>query len=258
MDFCRLVLRPELDVTIEPVTDQWAQFALAGPKARDVLAKLAGPTTDVSNSGFPFMATMAAEIGGFIPARLFRISFSGELAYEIAVPSSHGAALAGALLEAGATPYGLEALNVLRLEKGHPVGAELNGQTTAGDLGMAKMLSSKKDFIGRALARRPALLDPDRQTLVGLQPCTATDRMQAGAHLVPKNAAADASNDQGHVTSVAYSATLGHWIALALLQGGARRTGEILRCVNPLQGTETNVVVVDRVFHDPEGRALHG
>jgi sarcosine oxidase subunit alpha len=251
-------VRPELDIAIEPVTDQWAQFALAGPHARDVLARLVGPATDVSNAGLPFMATIEANIAGFIPARLFRISFSGELAYEIAVPASHGTALAGALLEAGATPYGLEALNVLRLEKGHPVGAELNGQTTAADLGMAKMLSTKKDFVGRALARRPALLDPDRPTLVGLRPCAATDTLQAGSHLVPRNATTDASNDQGHVTSVAYSATLGHWIGLALLQRGALRTGEILRCVNPLQGYETDVIVVDRVFHDAEGRALHG
>jgi sarcosine oxidase subunit alpha len=255
LDFCHQILRPELDLCIEPVTDQWAQFALAGPQARTILAKLTD--ADVSNAALPFMATTEATLCGTLPARLFRISFSGELAYEIAVPAAHGAALAAALLEAGAVPYGLEALNVLRLEKGHPVGAELNGQTTAADLGLGAMLSKKKDFIGRALAQRPALLDPDRETLVGLRPRAPGATLQAGAHLIPAASPATAANDHGHITSVAYSATLGHWIALALLAGGARRTGEIFRAVNPLQNTETEVEIVPRVFHDPQGTALH-
>jgi sarcosine oxidase subunit alpha len=256
MDFCRQILKPDLDVCIEPITDQWAQFALAGPHARQILEKLAGPAVDVSNAALPFMGTMEAHIG-HMPARLFRISFSGELAYEIAVPASHGPDLADALLAAGAVPYGLEALNVLRLEKGHPVGAELNGQTTAADLGMGQMLSKKKDFIGRALSQREALLDSDRPALVGLRPVAPGATLQAGAHLVPAFATATAANDHGHVTSVAYSATLGHWIGLALLSGGARRIGEIFRAVNPLQNIETEVAIVSRVFHDPEGKALH-
>jgi sarcosine oxidase subunit alpha len=256
MAFCHQILRPEWDVCIEPVTDQWAQFALAGPGSRTILEKLVDAKTDVSNAGLPFMATVPAHVAG-VPGRLFRISFSGEMAYELAVPSSEGAALAEALLQAGATPYGLEALNVLRLEKGHPVGAELNGQTTAADLGLGAMLSKKKDFIGRALAQRPALLDPDRETLVGLRPRAPGATLQAGAHLVPHGSPTTAANDHGHITSVAYSATLGHWIALALVAGGARRTGEIFRAVNPLQNTETEVEIVARVFHDPEGTALH-
>ena len=257
LDLCHLVLKPHLAVSIEPVTDQWAQFALAGPQARNVLAKLAGANADLGNIALPFMATTQATLCGDLPARLFRISFSGELAYEIAVPASHAATLATALQNAGATPYGLEALNVLRLEKGHLVGAELNGQTTAADLGLGTMLSRKKDFIGRALATRPAMLDPDRPTLVGLRPRTPGATLQAGAHLVPRGAAATAEHDQGHVTSTAYSATLGHWIGLALLNGGARRTGEVLRAVNPLQNMQTDVEVVARVFHDPDGQALH-
>jgi sarcosine oxidase subunit alpha len=257
MAFCHQILRPEWDVCIEPVTDQWAQFALAGPGSRTILEKLVDAKTDVSNAGLPFMATVPAHVAG-VPGRLFRISFSGEMAYELAVPSSEGGALAEALLQAGATPYGLEALNVLRLEKGHPVGAELNGQTTAADLGLGGMLSRKKDFIGRVLSQRPALLAPDRQTLVGLRPCAPGATLQAGSHLIPDGAPATAENDRGHVTSAAYSATLGHWIALGLLANGADATGRIFRAVNPLQGTETEVEVVSRVFHDPEGRALHG
>ena len=257
MDFCRQILKRELDVCIEPVTDQWAQFALAGPRSRAVLEQLVGVEADVSNAGLPFMGTIPAHIAG-VPGRLFRISFSGEMAYEIAVPSSHGAALADALAGAGARPYGLEALNVLRLEKGHPVGAELNGQTTAADLGLGGMLSKKKDFVGRVLSQRPALNAPDRQTLVGLRPRTPGATLQAGSHLIPDGAPASAENDQGHITSVAYSATLGHWIALALLANGADFIGKIFRAVNPLQGTNTEVEVVPRVFHDPEGLALHG
>jgi sarcosine oxidase subunit alpha len=257
LDLCSQVLKPAIDVCIEPVTDQWAQFALAGPRARAILEKLVAPGTDVGPGGLPFMATIDATLRGGIPARLFRISFSGELAYEIAVAASHGAAIADALLAAGAAPYGLEALGVLRLEKGHPVGAELNGQTTAADLGMGGMLSRKKDFVGRALSRRPALLEPDRATLVGLRPCAAGATLQAGAHLVPAGAASTAANDLGHVTSAAYSATLGCWIGLGLLAGGGGRIGQRLRAVNPLQDIETEVEVVPRVFHDPDGKALH-
>jgi sarcosine oxidase subunit alpha len=257
LDFCHQILKPEFDICIEPVTDQWGQFALAGPHARATLAKLADASTDLSNQALPFMATTEAILCSSMPARLFRISFSGELAYEIAVPASHGPALAAALLQAGAVPFGLEALNVLRLEKGHPVGAELNGQTTAADLGLGAMLSKKKDFIGRALSQRPALLEPNRETLVGLRPRAAGASLQAGAHLIPAGRPATAANDHGHITSVAYSATLGHWIGLALLAGGAHRSGETFRAVNPLQNTETEVEIVPRVFHDPEGHALH-
>ena len=257
LDYCRQILKPDLDVCIEPVTDQWAQFALAGPQSRTVLQTLAG-TTGISNEALPFMGTMEALLCGSLPARLFRISFSGEMAYEIAVPARHGEALAAALLAAGATPYGLEALNVLRLEKGHAVGAELNGQTSAADLGLGKMLSKKKDFVGRSLSQRPALLDPDRPCIVGLRPLTPGATLQAGAHLVPAGAAATAANDHGHITSAAHSATLGRTIALALLAGGTRRTGEIFRAVNPIQGTETEVEIVSPIFHDPAGTALHG
>jgi sarcosine oxidase subunit alpha len=258
LDFCARIVRPELDVCIEPVTDQWCQFALAGPRSRDVLERLVVPGCEVGNQALPFMGCLEVDLAEAGPGRLFRISFSGERAYEIAVAADRGEALAASLLAAGAVPYGVEALNVLRLEKGHPVGAELNGQTTAADLGMGGLLSKKKDFVGRAMARRPALLETGRPVLVGLRPRQAGAALQAGAHLVPAGAAATVANDQGYITSAAYSATLGHWIGLALLASGAERTGEILRAVNPLEGKEADVEVVGRVFHDPDGTALHG
>jgi glycine cleavage system aminomethyltransferase T/NADPH-dependent 2,4-dienoyl-CoA reductase/sulfur reductase-like enzyme len=257
MDFCHQMLKPELDICLEPVTEQWSQFALAGPKAREVLQKLVEPDTDVSNAGLPFMGYRAVILRGDMPARVFRISFSGELAYEIAVAATQGERLAEALSAAGATPYGLEALNVLRLEKGHPVGAELNGQTTAADLGLGGMLSKKKDFIGRVLSQRPALLEADRQVLVGLRVRKQGAVLAAGAHLVPVGAAAKAAHDLGHVTSAAYSPAAGCWIGLGLLAGGTGRLGEGLRAVSPIQNTDIEVEVVSRVFHDPDGAALH-
>ncbi len=257
LDFCRQILKPDLDLCIEPVTDQWAQLALAGPHARRVLGKLAGDATKVSDAALPFLGMTEFVLAGTIPARVFRISFSGELAYELAVPATQGTALADLLLDAGATPYGLETLNVLRLEKGHLVGAELNGQTTAADLGLGRMLKKKQDFVGRALSQRPALLDPDRPALVGLRPRAPGATLQAGAHLIPVGGEATAANDHGHVTSVAFSATCGHAIGLALLRGGAQHSGKVFRAVSPLQGIDIEVEIVAPVFHDPENRALH-
>jgi len=242
------------------VTEQWAQFAVAGPRSRTLLQRIL-PDFDLSNEAFPFMAAAALHWRG-VPVRLFRISFSGELAYEIAVPAGHGDALVRALAEAGQdigfTPYGTEALGVLRIEKGHPAGNELSGQTTASDLGLGRMLSTAKDYIGRTLAARPALTDPARPTLVGLRPIDPGTRLGGGAHLLPQDGVAIAENDQGYVTSVAWSPALGQWIALGLLKSGRSRHGERLRAVDLLRGTDVPVKVVDPVFVDPEGARLHG
>jgi sarcosine oxidase subunit alpha len=257
LEFCHQWLWPELDVCFCSVTDQWVQFAVAGPRSRDVVAKIVDAPFDVSNEAFPYMAAGTLTICGGTPARLFRLSFSGELAYEIAAPARYGNALAAALMAAGAAPYGTEALGVMRIEKGHPAGNELNGQTTAHDLGMAKLLSKKKDFVGRALAARPALTDAMRPTLVGLKPVNAGDRLRAGAHLLPQNVDAVAANDQGHVTSVAFSPTLGHWIGLALLQNGPARLGEKIRVYDPIRNGDCLAEVVSPVFVDPAGERLH-
>jgi sarcosine oxidase subunit alpha len=258
LDFCARVLKPAFAVAIEPVTEQWAQFAVAGPLARDVLLRLAEDAASASAAALPFMGVISMRLKPVgLAARVFRISFSGDLAYEIAVAARHGETLAQALMEAGAMPYGLEALNVLRLEKGHPVGAELNGQTTAADLGLGGLLSKKKDFVGKAMSQRPALLAVDRQMLVGIRPVAEGAELQSGAHLVPQGEAATAANDKGHVTSVAYSATLGGWIGLALLEGGARHEGSVFRALNPVLGKETEVLIVPKVFHDRENAALH-
>jgi heterotetrameric sarcosine oxidase alpha subunit len=254
IDYARQVLWPELDVQATSTTEQWSTYSVAGPRSRALLQKLL-PMLDLSNEGFPYMA--AAELRWQdVPARLFRLSFSGELAYEISVPASHGERLVRALFEVGkdfdAIPYGTEALGVMRIEKGHPAGNELSGQTTAGDLGMGRMMSAKKDFIGRVMAGRPGLTDPERPSLIGIRPLGG-ERLRAGGHLIPRGAQATAANDQGYVTSVAFSPTLGHPIGLALLKRGPDRIGECVIVHDPVRGPDVEVELCNPVFVDPEG-----
>jgi sarcosine oxidase subunit alpha len=256
LEFCHQVLWPELDVQMVSVTEQWAQYAVAGPRSRELLQRLLGDAADLSNAAFPFLACAEFRLGQ-IPARLFRISFSGELAYEIAVPAGYGGALARWLADAGrefgATPYGTEALSVMRIEKGHVAGNELNGQTVAGDLGLGRMMSTKKDFVGRLMAARPALVDPQRPSLVGLKPVQSGDRLRAGAHFMARGVAPAPETDQGYMTSTAFSPTLGHWIGLGLLARGAQRIGELIRAYDPVRSGDVEVEVVSPVFVDPAG-----
>lgn len=252
LEYARQVLYPALDVTVQGVTEQWAQIALAGPASREILAGVLDGGVDLS--AFPFLQCAETTVLGGVRARLFRISFSGERAYEIAVPTRRGSDLMHALGALGATPYGTEAVGVLRIEKGHPAGAEFNGQTTAHDLGLAGFATRSHPCIGRIMAARPALTDPARGRLVGLKPRDPSARLRAGAHLLPTGAAATAGNDQGYITSVAHSPTLGHWIGLGLLATGDTRHGEIVRAHDPVRGGDVEVEVVAPCFVDPEGR----
>ena len=260
LEFCAQVLWPELDVQMVSVTEQWAQYAVAGPRARDVLQSVVDPSFDISNDAFPYLAAGEVTVCGGTPARLFRLSFSGELAYEVAVPARFGDALIRKIVEEGAAfgiaPYGTEALGVLRIEKGHPAGGELNGQTTAHDLGLGKLLSAKKDFIGRFMAARPALTDPSRPSLVGFRPVNREDRLRAGAHLIPKGAEATAANDQGYVTSIAFSPSLGQWLGLGLLANGPQRHGELVRAYDPVRAGDVEVEACPPCHFDPEGARL--
>jgi len=260
MEHACQVLWPGLDVQLASVSEQWAQLCLAGPRSREVLQILLGDALDLSNTAFPYLACREFTWRG-VRARLFRISFSGELAYELAVPAQHGAATIRAIMSAGEpagiTPYGLESLNVMRIEKGHVTGNEINGTTTADDLGMGRMMSARKDFIGRVLAQRPALTDADRAVLVGLRPVNRGARLYSGAHFLARGASATLENDQGYVTSVTFSPMLGHWIGLGMLRRGRERHGEILRAHDPVRSGDTEVEVVPPVFFDPEGVRLH-
>jgi sarcosine oxidase subunit alpha len=219
------------------------------------LERLLGNDLDVSNAAFPYLACTQFRWQGR-PARLFRISFSGELAYELAVPASQGDAVIRAITALGAIPYGTEALGVMRIEKGHVAGNELNGTTTADDLGLGKLLSRKKDFIGRVLAGRPGLTAPERPALVGIRPVNRGARLYAGAHFLDMGAAATLANDQGFVSSVAFSPSLGHWIGLGFLSRGTARVGERIRAHDPLRSGDTEVEVTSPVFYDPAGERL--
>ncbi|MFA5119803.1 sarcosine oxidase subunit alpha family protein [Zavarzinia sp.] len=255
LEFCRQVLRPELDVACFSVTEQWGQFSIAGPDACDLLQRLFGDVVDVA--ALPYMGVTAFRFEG-LPIRLFRLSFSGERAYEVALPAGHGDAFMRRVCALGAVPYGTEALGVMRIEKGHVAGNELNGQTTAADLGLGRMMAKGKDFIGKVLAGRPGLTDPARPALVGFKPVDRVHRLRAGAHFLRPGAEATIENAEGHMTSVAFSPMLGHWIGLGLLVRGPSRLGERVRAYDPVRGGDIEVEVCSPVFYDPEGRRLHG
>ncbi|MCH2078016.1 MAG: sarcosine oxidase subunit alpha family protein [Rhodobacteraceae bacterium] len=259
MEFVRQCLFPDLDVQLISTTEAWAQYSVAGPNARKLLEKVIDPEHDISNEAFPYMACGEISIGG-VRGRLFRISFSGELAYEIAVPTRYGDALIRRMVAAGeefdAVVYGTEALGVMRIEKGHAAGNELNGTTTALNLGMARMVNKKKDSIGSTLSEREGLNTDDALKMVGLKPVDSEKPVPAGAHLMTKGDPADAAHDQGYVTSACYSPNLGHHIALAYLKRGDERVGEVIRLVSPLTGIDHNVEVVSAHFIDPDGERL--
>ena len=260
MEFCRQVLWPELDTELLAVTDQWAQFAIAGPQSRAVLQAIAAAGQDLSNTGFPYLAAGTLRLADGTDGRLFRVSYSGELAFELAVPARQAERTLRTIVQAGAafgiTPYGTEALGMLRVEKGHVAGGELNGQTTASDLGLGRLLSRKKDYVGRVLAQRPALTAPDRPSLVGVRPVDHRHRFSAGAHFLQPGAPAGAANDLGWISSAAYSPMLGHYIGLGLLAGGPGRVGQQLRAFDPVRGSDVMVEVVHPCFVDPEGERL--
>ncbi len=249
MEFHLQTCWPDLDVQLASVTDQWASMSVAGPKVRETLVACVHGL-DLSNEAFPFMAVAEAEVAG-CPVRVFRISFSGEMAYEIATPAGYAETVWSAVLQAGdahgITPYGVEALGLLRIEKGHVAGSELNGQTTAADLGLGRMLKRRGDFIGRALKDRPGLTDPDRPHLVGLRPTRRDQQLRAGAHLVLSGS----TDSLGFITSVTRSVEDG-WIGLALLRGAEQRTGTRMHAASPLHDEIVEVEVVSPHFVDPE------
>jgi sarcosine oxidase subunit alpha len=254
------VVWPELRVHATSVTEQWAAMALAGPHSRRVLARLV-EGLDLANERFPHMSAAEARVAG-IAARIFRVSYSGELAYEVNVAADHGPTVWEALMEAGRSlgivAYGTETMGGMRIEKGHVAGPEIDGRTTPFDLGMGRLVRMEKDFVGRRSLDRPGLRDHGRKRLVGLVPEDGTTRLRAGANLVRDPQAPSPVAIEGHVTSATWSPTLGHPIALALLARGTERKGERLHAVFPLAGGDVPVRVVDPVFVDPAGKRVHG
>ncbi len=260
MEFARQCLWPDLDVHLISTTDGWAQFAVAGPNSRALLRKIIDKDHDISNEAFPFMACGEVNVCGGTPARLFRISFSGELAFEIAVPARYGDDMIRALIDAGeefdAVPYGTEALGVMRIEKGHAAGNELNGQTSARDLGLGKMVSKAKDSMGSTLSEREGMNQQDGLRLMGFRPVDRANLLLAGSHFITKGDTANMANDQGWMTSVAYSPSLGHSVGLGFIKRGEQRLGEIVRAVDKVRNREFDVEIVSPHFLDPEGERL--
>lgn len=259
LEFCRQCLWPEMDVQLISTTEAWAQFSVAGPNARKLLEKIVDQ--DISDAAFPYMGAANITVGG-LRARLFRISFSGELAYEIAVPTRYGDALLREMLSKGAEfdpiVYGTEALGVMRIEKGHVAGGELNGQSTALNMGLGKMVSKKKDSIGMVLSQRDGMTAETGYRLVGVKPVDPNRKLTAGSHFLEKGAAPVAANDGGWLTSKVYSPHLGHDIALGYLKAGDKKIGQRMRIVNLLAGLDTEVEIISPHMFDPEGERLRG
>jgi sarcosine oxidase subunit alpha len=262
MEFCLQVLWPDLDAQCVSVSEQWGQFSIAGPRSREVLQRIVDEPGAIANEALPYLGVKELSVLGGIGARLFRISFSGEMAFELSLPARFGDGAIRAIMEAGRefaiTPYGTEALGVMRIEKGHVAGSELNGQTTARDLGLGKMMSTKKDYIGRVMAGRPGMVDPARPQVIGFKPVDRNQRLWSGAHFIAQGAEANARNDQGFMSAVAYSPMLGHWVGFGFLSRGSERMGEKLRACDLLRGGEVAVEACSPVFYDPKGERLHG
>lgn len=263
LDWCEEWLQtewPELEVYLTSVTEQWATVALAGPASRDVLGALTDISLDAES--FPFMAIRECSVAG-VPARVCRVSFSGELAFEINVEGLSGRSLWDSLWESGQdegiTPYGTEAMHVLRAEKGYViVGQETDGTVTPVDLGMEWIISKKKPqhFVGKRSLARSDTRRRDRKQLVGLLPHDTEARLPEGAQLVLDPNEAVPMRMVGHVTSSYDSVTLGRSFALGLLESGRERVGETLYA--PLEGGVIAATVTSPVFYDPENERRDG
>lgn len=260
MEHASQVLWPELDIHFCSATEQWCGVAVAGPNARKILSDVFGNALDMSDEAIPFMGVRTFKWLG-TTARVFRISFSGELAFELNVPWSSGENMWNAIWDAGQKhgliPYGTEALSVMRIEKGHVAGAELDGRTTAADMGLGKMMSSKKSFIGKILAGREGMTAEDRATLVGIKLSQSSGRLRGGAHLFSDKNDINSDIDLGWVTSVCHSPAMECWIGLAYLKGGLNEhDGKTLYAVNPLFDEAPAVEICSPHFFDPKGERL--
>jgi sarcosine oxidase subunit alpha len=247
----------DLKVHVTSVTDEWAAMVVAGPKAR-VALELALPGQDLSDEMLPYLGCREIEVGG-VSLRLIRLSFSGELAFEIYVPADHGVALWMHILASAASlgiqPFGLETVASLRIEKGHVAGLELDNRNTLDDLGLGKMASKAKGYVGRELGQRPGLRAPQRWSLVGLECLEAGKSLRGGSILF---AATDKmeGHGRGYITSVTWSTELKNFIALGLYQGGMEHAGEEVVCAYPLKGEKVKARIVTPMFIDPNGERL--
>ena len=258
LEYYLQIVWPELNVNVVSTTEQWAGAALAGPKSRNVLSKLF-PNVDVSNEALPFMGYLEADLFG-IPSRIFRISFSGELAYEINVQSNYGLFMWEKMMELGKEyaiqPYGTEALSTLRIEMGHVAGPELDGRTIPYDVSLDGMVSKKKDFIGKRSLSKLAFNQTDRQKIVGLIPTDRKTSIPEGSHLVKEKDAKLPNPKLGHVSSSCWSVENNNPFSLAILKDGNNMIGKKLFAVSPLKNKSIEVEVISSHYVDHEGKRV--
>jgi len=258
LEFYLQVVWPELDVNVLSTTEQWAGAALAGPNSRNLLSKIF-PNTNVSNEALPFMGYKESNLFG-VPTRIFRISFSGELAYEINVESGYGIFMWEKIIELGKEmniePYGTEALSTLRIEMGHVAGSEIDGRVIPSDLSLEKMISKKKDFIGKRSLNREAFLNPEREKIVGIIPLDKKTMIPEGSHLVENEKAQLPNPKLGHISASCWSVEYNNPFSLAILNNGKKRIGEKLYALSPLKNKSIPVEIVSSHYVDPKGERV--
>ena len=258
LEYYLQIVWPELNVNVVSTTEQWAGAAVAGPKSRSLLKKLF-PETDVSNEGLPFMGYLEGNLFG-VKARIFRISFSGELAYEINVESDNGVFMWKKIIELGKEfeiqPYGTEALSTLRIEMGHVAGSELDGRTIPYDNGLQGLVSKKKDFIGKRSLNRKAFIADDRQKVVGVVPLDKKTSIPEGSHLVMDANAKLPNPKLGHVSASCWSVEYNNPFSLAILKDGKNMIGKKLFALSPLKNKTIPVEIVSSHYVDPKGERV--
>ena len=258
LEYYLQIVWPELNVNVVSTTEQWAGAAIAGPKSRDMLSK-SYPDLDVSNEALPFMGYKEAEFFG-VPSRIFRISFSGELAYEINVKSDHGMFMWEKMMEVGKEfgnqPYGTEALSTLRIEMGHVAGPELDGRTIPSDVSLNGLVSKKKDFIGKNSLGREAFNVESRQKIVGLIPIDRKSSIPEGSHIVQDQNAKLPNPKLGHVSSSCWSVENNNPFSLAIMKDGKNMIGKKFFAVSPLKNKSIEVEVISSHYVDPEGKRV--
>ncbi len=252
---------PELRVHVTTVSEQWAGVAVAGPKSRDVLAACLAEPATVSAEALPFMGVVESTLANGAPCRIARISFSGEMAFEVYVGSDYANSLMDLLypraMQIGGCLYGTEALGALRIEKGHVTGAELDGRVSIDDAGLGKMASETKSYIGSALRKRPELQRTDRPRLVGIFPKDRSETFKAGSILCSPDEVEGLG--EGWITAVTHSPELGHWIGLGFVSGGHEAwQGKVLVAADPVRRGNMYVEVVSPHMVDPTGERMHG
>lgn len=258
LEYYLQIVWPNLNVNVVSVTEQWAGAAIAGPNSRNLLKKLF-PEIDVSNEGLPFMGYVEGNLFG-VKARIFRISFSGELAYEVNVRSDNGNFMWEKIIEVGEEfkiqPYGTEALSTLRIEMGHVAGSELDGRTIPYDNGLEGLVSKKKDFIGKRSLNKKAFISSDRQKLVGVIPLDKKTSIPEGSHLV-KDANAKLPNPKlGHISASCWSVEYNNPFSLAILKDGKNMIGKKLYALCPLKKKSIPVEIVSSHYVDPKGERV--